>query len=47
MKKERLNEMKMVKEAKKAELKEKPFSKLAAKEKDALLETVAKMLGLI
>ena len=44
MKKERLDE---VKEAKKAELKEKPFSKLTAKEKDALLETVAKMLGLI
>ena len=47
MKKERLNEIKTVKEAKKAELKEKPFSKLTAKEKDALLETVAKMLGLI
>ena len=47
MKKERLNEIETVKEAKKAELKEKPFSKLTAKEKDALLETVAKMLGLI
>ena len=47
MKKERLNEIKMVKEAKNAELKEKPFSKFTAKEKDALLETVAKMLVLI
>lgn len=47
MKKERLNEIKTVKEAKKAELKEKPFSKLTAKEKDALLETVIKMLVLI
>ena len=47
MREERLKEIKTVKGAKKAELKEKPFSKLTAKEKDALLETVAKMLGLI
>nr|WP_319218054.1 hypothetical protein [uncultured Trichococcus sp.] len=47
MKKERLDAIKSVKEAKKAELKEKSFSKLTAKEKDALLETMAKILGLI
>lgn len=47
MKKERLDAIKAVKESKKAELKDKPFSKLTAKEKDALLETMAKMLGLI
>lgn len=47
MDKKRLDELKAVKQAKKAELKDKPFSKLTAKEKDALLETMAKMLGLI
>jgi len=47
MDKKRLDELKAVKKAKKAELKDKPFAKLTAKEKDALLETMAKMLGLI
>lgn len=36
MKKERLDEIKTAKEAKKAKLKEKPFSKLTAKEKGCL-----------
>ena len=47
MDRERLEKIKAVKESKKSELKDKDMTKLTAKEKDALLITMAKMLGLI
>ena len=47
MDRERLDKIKKLKEDKKSEHKGKDASKLTAKEKDALLLTMAKMLGLI
>lgn len=44
---ERLAEIKKLKTDKQSDLKNKKFTTLSTKEKDALLETVAKMLGLI
>jgi hypothetical protein len=47
MKKERLEELKTLKDSAKKKLKDKPFKNLSTKEKDELLETMARMLGLI
>ena len=44
---ERLTEIKAIKEQTQISLKEKPFKNLNTGEKDLLLETMAKMLGLI
>lgn len=47
MKKERLEQLKEIKKNSKDKLKNKKFHKLSQKEKDELLETIAKMLGLL
>jgi hypothetical protein len=47
MKKERLKEIKTIKQTTKDKVKNKEFKKLSTKQKDELLETVCKMLGLI
>lgn len=47
MKKERLEEIKNIKQTAKGKVKDKEFKKLSAAEKDMLLETMARMLGLI
>lgn len=47
MNRERLEKIKTVKQEKKMELKDKDVTKLTAKEKDALLLAMARMLGLI
>jgi len=47
MDRERLEQLKAIKQAKQAQLKDKPFKNLSTKEKDALLEAIAIMLGLI
>jgi succinyl-CoA synthetase beta subunit len=47
MKAERLDELKALKADIKAKLKGKKFGTLPSKEKDELLEAIAKMLGLI
>ena len=47
MDKVRLEEIKVIKEAQKTKTKDKAFKNLSTKEKDELLETVCKMLGLI
>lgn len=47
MKKERLEELKNLKDSAKKKVKDKEFKKLSTKEKDELLETMARMLGLI
>lgn len=43
----RLNEIKAVKEQAQNKVKDKEFKTLSTKEKDALLETLCKMFGLI
>ena len=47
MDKQRLEEIKNIKKTTKGKIKNKEFKKLSNKEKDELLETVCKMLGLI
>ena len=47
MKRERLEEIKQFKKTEREKLKGKKFDKLTVKEKDELLVTMAKMLGLI
>ena len=47
MTQERLAEIKKIKGETKEKMKGKKFSTLATKDKDALLETIAKMLGLL
>lgn len=47
MKKERLEEIKVLKEEGKKKVKEKSFQKMSAKEKNELIEIALKMLGLI
>jgi len=47
MKKERIEEIKTMKEASKVKTKLKKFKQLTDKEKDELLEVVFKMFGLI
>ena len=47
MDRKRLEQLKAIKQAKKAKLKDKPFKNLSTKEKDALLKAIAIMLGLI
>lgn len=47
MEKTRLDELKILKDTQKAKTKNKLFKNLSTKEKDDLLETMAKMLGLI
>lgn len=47
MKKSRLDKLKDLKEVQKGKTKDKAFKDLKAKDKDELLETMAKMLGLI
>lgn len=47
MKKERLEELKALKKQQKEKTKDKEFKTLSTKEKDELLETACKMLGLI
>ena len=47
MKKERLEELKNLKDSAKKKVKDKEFKKLSTTEKDMLLETMARMLGLI
>ena len=47
MDKVRLQKIKQIKEDSQGKTKGKEFKNLSAKEKDALLETMAKMLGLI
>lgn len=44
---ERLTEIKLVKETIRAALAKKDFNNLSTREKDKLLETMAKILGLI
>ena len=47
MDRERLEELKQIKEHIQKQMKGKPFKNLPTKDKDLLLETMAKMLGLI
>lgn len=47
MKREDLDKIKAAKDGAKKLTKDKAFSKLTAKEKDSLLETLCKMFGLI
>ena len=47
MDRKRLEQLKAIKQAKRAKLKDKPFKNLSTKEKNELLETIAIMLGLI
>lgn len=47
MEKDRLDRIKELKETQKVKTKDKAFKNLSAKQKDELLETMAKMLGLI
>lgn len=47
MDKKRLEEIRALKKNQKAKTKDKAFKTLSAKEKDELLETACKMLGLI
>lgn len=47
MKRERLDELKVQKAEAKKQIAGKEWSKLSAKQKDALLETVCRMLGII
>lgn len=47
MTKERLQELKKIKDDAKAKIKGKPFKTLSTKEMNELLETISKLLGLI
>ena len=47
MDEKRLAEIKAIKDAQKVKLKDKAFGTLSTKEKDKILETLAKMFGLI
>ena len=47
MKKEQLEQLKEIKKNSKDKLKNKRFDKLSQNEKEELLETIAKMLGLL
>lgn len=47
MDKARLDQLKDLKDNQKSKTKDKPFKTLSTKEKDELLETICRMLGLI